>query len=65
MLVLATLLLFSVSLAQERGADVRAWVLRLWLPVRWLILIGGIVCVLVFGIWGSGFSEASFIYYQF
>ncbi|MDO5378719.1 MAG: MBOAT family O-acyltransferase [Clostridia bacterium] len=64
-LMLATLLLFAVSLAQERGVHMRDWVLRLWLPARWLILIGGVVSVLVLGIWGSGFNEASFIYYQF
>lgn len=64
-LALSALLLFAVSLAQERGVNVRDWVLRLWLPVRWLILIGAVVSVLVLGVWGSGFNEASFIYYQF
>ncbi len=64
-LALSTLLLFAVSLMQERGADVRGGVLRLWLPLRWLVFIAAIVSVLVLGIWGSGFSEASFIYYQF
>ncbi len=35
------------------------------LPLRWLLLIVGFVLVLTVGVWGSGFSEASFIYYQF
>ncbi len=64
-LALSALLLFAVSLMQERGADVRGGVLRLWLPLRWLVFIAAIVSVLVLGVWGSGFSEASFIYYQF
>ena len=64
-LALALLLLFAVSLAQEHGADVGGWVLRQKLPVRWFILMAGIVSVLLLGVWGSGFDEATFIYYQF
>ena len=64
-LALAVLLLFLVSLAQERGVQVREKVCALWLPLRWLVLIGGVMVVLLCGIWGSGFNEAAFIYYQF
>ena len=64
-LALATLLLFFVSLAQERGVQVREKVCALWLPLRWLVLLGGIMIVLLCGVWGSGFNEAAFIYYQF
>ena len=62
---LATLLLFFVSLAQERGVQVREKVCALWLPLRWLVLLGGVMVVLLCGVWGSGFNEAAFIYYQF
>ncbi|MGN0996845.1 MAG: MBOAT family O-acyltransferase [Candidatus Ventricola sp.] len=65
LLAACTLLLFAVSIAQERGACVRDWVLARCLPLRWLIEITAIVAVLLFGVYGSGFSEASFIYYQF
>ena len=64
-LSLAVLLLFFVSLAQERGVQVREKVCALWLPLRWLVLIGGVMVVLLCGVWGSGFNEAAFIYYQF
>ena len=64
-LSLAVLLLFFVSLAQERGVQVREKVCALWLPLRWLVLLGGIMIVLLCGVWGSGFNEAAFIYYQF
>ena len=64
-LSLAVLLLFFVSLAQERGVQVREKVYALWLPLRWLVLIGGVMVVLLCGVWGSGFNEAAFIYYQF
>ena len=64
-LAASTLLLFAVSLAQERGVHVRSVILSRPLPIRWLIYIVGIVGVLLLGVWGSGFSDASFIYYQF
>lgn len=64
-IAVCTALLFAVSVAQERGAQVALWVQRRALPVRWLVLIAGVMSVLLLGVWGSGFSEASFIYYQF
>ena len=64
-LAVCTALLFLVSVAQERGVVVREWLQRRILPVRWAILIAGVMVVLLAGVWGSGFNEASFIYYQF
>ena len=64
-LAVCTALLFGVSVAQERGVAVREWVQKRILPVRWGVLIFGIMAVLLMGVWGSGFNEASFIYYQF
>ena len=65
LLLLTAALLFCVSVAQERGVQVREWVLGRKLPLRWLILMVGVLAVLIFGVYGSGFDEAAFIYYQF
>ena len=65
LLMLCTAVLFAVSLVQERGVVVRNWISERKLPLRWLILIAGVLSVLVFGRYGSGFDEAAFIYYQF
>ncbi|MGN0773360.1 MAG: MBOAT family O-acyltransferase [Candidatus Ventricola sp.] len=65
LLLLCTALLFAVSLVQERGVVLRDWVSRQQLPLRWLVLILGVAAVLVLGVYGSGFDEAAFIYYQF
>ena len=65
LLLACTALLFVVSLVQERGVVLRSWVSAQRLPLRWLVLIAGVVAVLVFGVYGSGFDEAAFIYYQF
>ncbi|MBQ8095111.1 MAG: MBOAT family protein [Clostridia bacterium] len=63
-LICACLLLFLISLLQEKGIDIRKYLMRRY-PVRVIMLLLGICTVLIFGIWGSGFNEASFIYLKF
>ena len=65
LLMLCTALLFAVSLVQERGVVVRSWVSERNVLVRYLVLLLGVAAVAIFGIYGSGFDEATFIYYQF
>ncbi len=64
-LALSTLLLLAVSVLEERGVQVGAWIAKRTLLIRWAVLLGGIAAVALLGVWGSGFDEASFIYYQF
>lgn len=35
------------------------------LPVRWAVYLIGIFAVLIFGVYGPGFSESQFLYFQF
>ena len=65
LLAVCTALLFAASVVQERGVIIRDWISERRLPLRWLVLLAGVLAVLVFGMYGSGFDEASFIYYQF
>ena len=55
----------AVSLLGENGKDVRGWLASRALPIRWAAMLGGTIAVLLLGVWGSGFSEASFIYFNF
>jgi len=32
---------------------------------RYLLMAGSIVIIVLLGIWGTGYNEASFIYFQF
>ena len=64
-LAIAAALLFAVSLVRERGADVGAWLTRRCVVVRFAVLLIGVAVVVLAGVWGSGFDEATFIYYQF
>ena len=63
--MLCTVLLFVVSFVQERGLIVRDWLSERNILVRYAVLLLGVIAVLVFGVYGSGFDEATFIYYQF
>ena len=57
-------LLFS-DICKQRGIAVRKIILRQDAWFRWLVFALSTVIVLLFGVWGPGFSEANFIYFQF
>lgn len=67
---IGVLILLCVSIAQEIREqigikeDIRDWLLRQNLWLRWTVLIAGILCVLIFGVYGTG-SQIVFIYEQF
>ena len=63
-LAMATLLLFAVSLAQERGAQIRTFVLSRPLPLRWLLLLALILFTLATLVSGSA-GTGSFMYAVF
>lgn len=60
-------LMLAVSLWQEKhdGALVRERLAALALPLRWGLWLLGLLAVLVFGIYGPGYSSAAFIYMGF
>ena len=58
-LVISLLLLLLADVCKYRGVKVRNVILNL------NIIIVGILGILIFGIWGSGYSETNFIYFQF
>lgn len=68
--IVSCMVLLLVSVAQEIRAQsgnqetIRQWLARQNLWLRWLILIGGILYILMFGVYGSGVG-ATFIYEQF
>ena len=64
---LSLALLFFVSLWQERHAGVllRERLAALPLPLRWSLWLIGLLAVLIFGVYGPGYSRAQFIYMGF
>ncbi len=57
--------LVIVSALKERGMALRDTLAKQEAWFRWLICLGAVFAVLIFGIYGPGFDAASFIYFQF
>ena len=58
-------ILLAADICKYRGIKVRSVILNLNIVIRWAVIIAGILGILVFGIWGSGYSATNFIYFQF
>ena len=61
----AIFVLMAADWLKYRGICVREVICRQELWFRWLFMIASVLFIVVYGVWGSGFSEASFIYFQF
>lgn len=58
--------LFIVSFVQEKKkVDYKDFILERKLPIRWLLIILGIIMVAIFGYYGPGVNPADFVYMQF
>lgn len=64
-LLLSVSLLLLVSVLQYKGIKVQEKVASIPLVLRWSIYLLGFLLVLIFGIYGPGYSDASFIYMNF
>jgi hypothetical protein len=61
-LLLHICILFAVELCSKRQEDVVAGITRQHLFLRWTIYLVMIFDVLLFGVYGSGYDMASFMY---
>ena len=61
----ALVILFFADICKYRGIAVRRKILESNIVIRWTVTITAILGILVFGIWGSGYSATNFIYFQF
>ena len=65
------LLLLCVSIVQERRkkrgetATIRDWLLGRSLPIRWAVIVSGVIMILVLGIYGPNTNASTFVYFQF
>ncbi len=65
LMVFAILVLIFADLCKHRGIVIREKLMAQDLWFRWLVMIGAVLFILVFGVWGTGYDQASFIYFQF
>ncbi len=61
---LAVLVLLAVDLLSLKGG-LRRRILDLPRPVRWVLALGLLLVVLVFGVYGTGYDATDFIYFKF
>lgn len=59
------IVIFAVSLAQEKGIKIRETLEKQNVLFRWLVIISAILALLIFGRYGAGYSASEFIYQQF
>lgn len=64
-LAASLVLLFVVSILRSKNIPIREKTAKSPLPIRWIIYLAVFMAVLVFGIYGPGYSDASFIYMNF
>ena len=67
LLALCVLVVLVVSIIQERHSDtdIRHMLDKKPFILRFLVLFFGIMAVIIFGIYGSGYAAADFVYMQF
>ncbi len=62
--LLALAVVLAASL-MARGGSVRRWINARPLPIRWGILLAGVLAVVIFGVYGPAYDPTPFIYFQF
>lgn len=65
LMIVAIILLMIVDVLHNKGIHIRTWLQTQNRWFRWLVYIVMIEVVLLFGIWGVGYDQAAFIYFQF
>lgn len=65
LMIIAIGILLVVDACNYLGIKVRNVILRQDAWFRWIFIAFTICAILLFGIWGSSFDEANFIYFQF
>lgn len=64
-LVLALLLLLVVDGMKYKGVNMISFVFSQGRVFRWMIYLGLLLCIIVFGAYGATYEQTEFIYFQF
>ena len=65
MLFFGIIVLVTVDIIHEKGKSIFLLVNRQTLWFRWILYLGLIWCIILFGIYGVGYDSSQFIYFQF
>ena len=58
-------ILFAIELIHEKRKTLTAMTDKLPVPVRGLLYLLGVMAIIIFGVWGPGYTAQAFIYFQF
>ena len=64
-LLLGVAILFIFDVLKYNNINLSEKVLKIILPLRWIIYLAFIFAIIIFGVYGLDFSESAFIYFQF
>ena len=64
-LLCGIIILFVFDILKYNKINLVEKVLKIILPIRWLIYLAFIFAIIIFGVYGPEFSESAFIYFQF
>ncbi len=64
-LIIGIIILFVFDILKYNKINLAEKVLKIILPIRWLIYLAFIFAIIIFGVYGPDFSESAFIYFQF
>ncbi len=64
-LLLSSLVLLTVSLLQESGIQIREALSKQNVVFRWIIYLGAIFSLILFGVYGLNYNASDFIYRGF
>lgn len=65
LLCIMIFILFAVDIAHEKGIMIRQKIANQGILLRWIIYYVAIFGIIIFGMYGSGYDSASFIYQKF
>lgn len=65
LMIYGIILLLTVDFFKSKGIAIRKIIANQHVILRWVVIDMAIIVLLVFGIWGSAYDAANFIYFQF
>ena len=65
LMLLGIILLLLADICKYYQIRLSSLILKQEYWMRWLVILISVCAILLFGIWGTGYNEANFIYFQF
>lgn len=64
-LMIALMIVFAVDVLKYRKFNIQGWIEQQHVVFRWVLYYAVLFAIILFGIYGSGYSASAFVYFQF